>query len=115
MATKQCSTKSLIPAAGYVRMSSGKQERSPAQQKAEILKLAKAEGCRIVVWFTDEAITGDSGPEQRPGFRDMLEAAERGEFKVLLLENGDRLGRFDSVEGAQYFARLRKAGIKIIT
>ena len=45
----------------------------------------------------------------------MLEAAERQEFQVLLLENQDRLGRFDSVEGAQYFARLRNAGVQIIT
>jgi len=52
---RNSSRKSLIPAAGYIRMSSGKQERSPAQQRSEIEKLAKTEGCRIVVWFTDEA------------------------------------------------------------
>ena len=76
-------------------MSSGKQERSPAQQKGENKKLAKREDCEIVLTFSDEAITGDSGPEQRPGFRQLLASAERGEFEVLLLENVDRLGRFD--------------------
>ena len=115
MATKQRSTKSLIRAAGYIRMSSGKQERSPAQQKGEINKLAKVERCRVDLWFSDEAITGDSGPEQRPGFRDLLEAAERGEFEVLLVENGDRIGRFDSLAGAAFYNRLRAAGIRIVT
>jgi len=108
-------TKAKTPAAEYVRMSSGKQERSPAQQRNEIKRLAKSEGCEIVSRFADEAITGDSGPEQRPGFREMLEAAERGEFQVLLLENGDRLGRFDSISGAEYYNRLRTAGIRIVT
>ena len=72
MATKHCSKTRLIRAAQYVRMSSGKQERSPAQQRAEIRRLAKAEGCEIVAKFEDQAITGDSGPEKRPGFRAML-------------------------------------------
>lgn len=107
--------KTLTPAASYVRMSSGKQERSPAQQRGEIKKLAKSEGCEIVNEFSDEAVSGDSGPEQRPGFRAMLESAERGEFSVLLLENGDRLGRFDSISGAEHYNRLRQAGIRIVT
>ena len=115
MAERHSTARTLARAAQYVRMSSGKQERSPAQQKGENRKLAKAEGCEIVVTFSDEAITGDSGPEQRPGFRQLLAAAERGEFEVLLLENVDRLGRFDSLEGAEYYNRLRRAGVKIIT
>lgn len=108
-------SKRPIPAAGYVRMSSSKQERSPAQQRGEILKLAEKLGGEVVLWLSDEAITGDSGPEKRPAFKDMLAAAESGKFRMLLAENQDRIGRFDSLEGAQYFARLRKAGIKIVT
>ena len=89
MTTANSTTRRLLRAAGYIRMSSGKQERSPAQQKGEITKLAKAEACKVVLWFSDEAITGDSGDAERPGFRDMLEAAEAGLFEVLLLENAD--------------------------
>jgi len=86
-----------IPAGAYVRMSSSKQERSPAQQREEITKLAAREGCRVVQWFDDQAITGDSGPDQRPGFRAMLDAARRGRFKALLAYDQDRIGRFDSL------------------
>ncbi len=71
MAARHSTTKRLARAAGYIRMSSGRQERSPAQQKGEITKLAKAEACKVALWFSDEAITGDSGPEQRPGFRSL--------------------------------------------
>ncbi len=115
MAARHSTTKRLAQAAGYIRMSSGKQERSPAQQRGEIDRLAKVEKAEVCLWFSDEAITGDSGPEQRPGFRDMLEDAEAGLFEVLLLENIDRLGRFDSLEGAEHYNRLRRAGIRIVT
>ena len=104
-----------VPAASYIRMSSDKQDRSPDRQRGILVKLAKREACQVVAEFIDEGIHGDSGPEHRSGFGAMLVAAERGDFQVLLLENGDRLGRFDSIEGGQYFARLRRAGIRIIT
>lgn len=35
------------PAVGYIRMSTDKQEESPAQQKAEVLKLADKHGFHI--------------------------------------------------------------------
>ena len=52
----------LTRAASYVRMSTGKQERSPEQQRKEISKLAKREGCEVALQFNDDAVTGDSGP-----------------------------------------------------
>jgi site-specific DNA recombinase len=107
--------KRLNPAAVYIRMSTDKQEESPAQQRAETKKLAASEGCEIVKEYKDDAITGDSGPERRPGFRAMLDGAERGEFQFLLLWDGDRLGRFDSLRGAEHYNRLRDSGVKIIT
>ena len=72
MANANSTKPRLIRAAGCIRMSSSRQERSPAQQKGEINK---------------------PGPEARPGFRDLLEAAEAGLFEVLLVENGDRIVR----------------------
>ena len=94
-------TKSLIPSAAYIRMSNAKQERSPAQQKAEITKLAEREGCRIDHWFQDDAITGDSGLLQQPDFRRMLEAAQEGKYECLLACDQDRIGRFDSIDTGQ--------------
>ena len=59
MATRHSTKPALIPAVIYVRMSSGKQEASPDQQRAEVAKLAKQHGCRIVGEYFDEAISGD--------------------------------------------------------
>ncbi len=108
-------SESLLPAAAYIRMSGHKQERSPAQQKSEIVKLAAREGCRIDHWFQDDAITGDSGPLERPDFRRMLEAAQEGKYQRLLAYDQDRIGRFDSIDAGQWMAPLRTAGVQVIT
>lgn len=50
----------LIPALAYVRMSNSIQEMSIDQQRVEILRYASNNGFRIVRWYTDEAISGDS-------------------------------------------------------
>ncbi len=110
-------TPALTPAACYIRMSSDKQDRSPAQQRAEIAKLAAREGCYVApgLEFIDEGITGDSGPDQRPGFKAMLAAAAAGRFKVLLAYDQDRVGRFDSLDAGKWLAPIRDSGVRIVT
>ena len=74
----------LIPAAAYIRMSGRQQDKSPAEQRLEITKLASREGCQVVEWFTDEAITGDSSTDARVGLAALLSAAKAGNFKLVL-------------------------------
>ena len=111
---KPKSSRSVV-AATYIRMSSAKQERSPGEQREELQLLAEREGCQIVTEFSDEAVTGDSGPSQRPGFHAMLRAAERGEFKILLAYDQDRIGRFDSLDAGKWLSVLREKRVQIIT
>ena len=106
--------KQLIPAVGYVRMSSGKQEASPAQQRAEIKKLAKREGYKIVRWYEDHGISGDKS--RRPEFERMIADAERlGDFSAILCWDQDRFGRFDSIEAGRWIHPLREAGVWLVT
>ena len=51
----------LTPAVAYIRMSSGKQEASPDQQRAEVKKLAKRHKCKILREYFDEAISDGAG------------------------------------------------------
>ena len=74
MAKRKPNGKTRLRAAGYIRMSSSKQESSPAQQRKEIIALAERKGYQIVAWYTDEAISGDE-IEKRPDFRRLLEDA----------------------------------------
>jgi len=109
------STESTIPAVSYIRMSSGQQEASPAQQRAEVKKLAERHGCHIIREYFDEAISGDD-TKKRKAFRQMIEdAQEKGDFCAILCWDQDRFGRFDSIEAGRWIHPLREAGVWLIT
>ena len=103
----------LTPAVAYVRYSSEAQEGSDEQQLDEIRKLADRSGCNVVLTFTDQGITGDSGRELRPDLARMLDAAEAGHFQVLLAWDTSRIGRQDSVEVGDLLKVLKRQGILI--
>lgn len=101
-------------AAAYIRMSTDRQEDSPKQQRAEIRKLAKRENVEIVAWYEDHGITGDS-IDERPDFRRMLNDADSGQFSVVICDNQDRFGRFDSIDAGMVISPLRKSGVRLLT
>lgn len=104
----------LVRAVAYIRMSTGRQEKSPAQQKTELKRFAEREGYDIIAWYDrDKGITGDSGIERRPDFARMLEAAAGRQFEVLLAWDVFRIGRFNSLDAGRWLHVLRDAGIKI--
>ena len=114
MATSHCSTKVLIPAVSYVRMSDAKQEASPDQQRAEIVKLAERHGYQLIREYLDSAISGDR-TEKRVAFRQMREDARQGNFKAVLCWDQDRFGRFDPIEAGYWIKPFRDAGVKLVT
>ncbi len=105
----------LTPAAAYIRMSGRQQDKSPAEQRAEITKLATREGFSIVEWFTDEAITGDSSTSTRPGLAALLTAAKAGTFKVVLAWHTNRVSREDPMDAIVFYNQVRKAGVGLHT
>lgn len=82
-------------AALYLRLSyeqrSGQAEATHERQERDCRALAKRQGLEVVAVFrdTDSAYSGKA----RPGYRAMTEAAERGEFDVLIVWRTDRLYR----------------------
>jgi DNA invertase Pin-like site-specific DNA recombinase len=107
--------KQLIPAAAYIRMSGRQQDKSPAEQRAEIGKLAAREGCQVVAWYADEAVTGDSGTDERPGLAALLADAKARKFTTLLCWHTNRLSRQDPWDAVPTYNTLRKAGVGLIT
>ena len=101
-------------ACGYVRMSSAKQESSPAQQQKEIVALARQKGYELVAWYADESISGDE-IEKRPDFCRMLADTQKGKFQVILCWGQDRFGRFDSLKAGFVVEPLRAAGVHLVT
>ena len=105
----------VLNAAAYIRMSSDKQDKSPEEQRREVTALAKREGYRIAdcSWYVDEGISGDE--HDRPEFRRMILDAERGLVNVILTWDQDRFSRFDLLDAAEYWKKLRDSDVKIIT
>ncbi len=104
----------LIPAVGYIRMSSDRQEASPEQQRAEILKLAEGEGYHIIRWYQDNGIAG--WKEDREGFQRLIaDVEERGDFQAVLCWDQNRFSRFPVLEANHYWYLLDKAGVHLTT
>ncbi len=105
----------MQPAAAYIRMSGRQQDKSPAEQRAEITKLAAREGCRVVEWQSDEAITGNSTTDDRPGLAALLAGAKAGRFTVVLAWHTNRITREDPMDAIVFYNQLRKAGVNLHT
>ena len=95
-------------------MSDDRQERSIADQRAELIAYAKKQEYRILREYTDSGISGDD-THRRAGFLRMREDAQKGEFQVVLSWDQDRFGRFDPIEGGYWILPFRNAGVRLET
>jgi len=115
MADGNCIRSGLIPAVGYLRRSTSRQEKSLDDQRKEIEQYAAANGYDIVGWFIDDGISGDA-TECRNGFLALHKAACNGrDFEVILVWDQDRFGRFDSMEAGYWIHPLRKANVRLVS
>lgn len=105
---------STKPAVGYIRMSTDKQEDSPARQRRDIEEMASRFGYRIITWYEDHGLTGTESAN-RPEFRRLLENAKVGKFHALLLSEQSRMPREDIFDVMIHWRLLRDAGVKIVT
>jgi len=107
--------KNLTPAVSYIRMSSGKQEASPTQQRREVKKLAEKHGYKILREYFDKGISGDA-TEKRKAFQQMIaDAEQKGDFFAILCWDLSRFGRFDSIEAGHWIYPLRRVGVTLAT
>ena len=95
-------------------MSDDRQERSIADQRAELLAYATKHGYRILREYTDAGVSGDD-TKRRAGFLRMREDSQKGEFQVVLSWDQDRFGRFDPIEGGYWILPFRNAGVRLET
>ena len=104
-----------VPAVGYLRRSTSRQEKSLDDQRSEIERYAADHNYRIVRWYQDDGISGDA-TERRDGFLEFHRAACNGrDFDVVLVWDQDRFGRFDSMEAGYWIHPLRKAGVRLVS
>jgi DNA invertase Pin-like site-specific DNA recombinase len=98
----------------YARYSTNMQsERSIDDQFAVCEERCLSEAWTIVARYHDKAMSGSS-MARRTGLLELLEAARRGEFDLVVAESLDRISR-DQEETAGTFKRLKFCGVNIFT
>jgi DNA invertase Pin-like site-specific DNA recombinase len=104
-----------VPAAQYLRMSTEHQQYSLDNQSAAIQKYAEGHGFTVVRTYSDPAKSG-LFLKNRRGLRDLLQDVTGGstDFKVILVYDVSRWGRFqDADEAAHYEFLCKSAGVPI--
>ena len=105
-------------AIGYLRVSTEGQARddktSLDDQRRAVTEKAKAMGCTIGLWFSDEGVTGTTA-EGRPGFMKMLQFCEasrrpNNDPGAILVLNDSRFARLPSDEAAYWRFSFKRLG-----
>lgn len=108
-----------LRAAIYARVSSQAQrDRHTIENQLRVLPaFVASQGWTVVGTFVDDGRSAKSGQlEKRDGFAQLLAAAERREFDVLVVVDVDRLTRTDSIEErARIIGPFQRLGITIAT
>ena len=96
----------------YARFSTDKQSDSSIDDQARnCARYAERYGAAVVGQYADRAISGSS--KDRPEFLAMLDAATRGEFDTLLVDDLSRLSR-KRTETMQIIERFKFRSIRIV-
>lgn len=102
------------PAVGYIRMSTDKQEDSPARQRGEIERMAAKGSYQILCWYEDHGLTGTESLN-RPEFQRLLKDAAAGKFRAVLMYEQSRFSREDALDAMLHWRLFRDAGVKLVT
>ena len=101
-------------AAQYLRMSTDMQECSFPMQREAIGRYAAAQGLRVVRTYADAGKCGLS-LLGRHGLCRLLDdvTAGRADFRVVLVYDVSRWGRFQDCDEAGYYEHICRAGVRV--
>ena len=68
-------------------------DQTVENQIRELKEIAERKGLIVVSQYSDEAISGSKGRDQRKGFDRLIKGAVRKDFDLILVWSVDRLGR----------------------
>jgi DNA invertase Pin-like site-specific DNA recombinase len=100
-------------AVAYVRMSTDRQDLSPAAQRAAIERWTSAKGVAVVAWHEDLGVSGGTPLEERPGLLAAIESVDANGAGVLIVAKRDRLAR-DVLTAALVERLCERKGAKVL-
>jgi len=114
VATQTTPATTRVRAVAYLRRSTKDQAQSLERQRHDLERHAAATGLSITTWYVDDGISGvEDGAAARPGFAQMVAAAERREFDLILVHEISRFGRFDAFQSGSWLHRLKAARVRV--
>lgn len=101
-------------AASYARFSNPTLQDAGSIDDQQLVcqKIARRHDCIIVKEFRDDGISGD-GSLHRDGWLELMQAAKRGDFSVVIVESLSRMSR-DLADSAGFFKRLARLDIQLV-
>ena len=102
-----------FPAVAYIRRSTTGQEESLSIQRDVVQRYAHEHGYRIDEWFEDDGLSGDD--DKRPGFNALIQAAERDDFRFILVVDLSRFSRFKPVTAMKFIGTLDDCDVRLVT
>lgn len=102
-------TKTKIPVAILIRVSTSKQET--ARQLAELKQYAATKGYSVLE-ICEETITGDAAADDRHGLKRVEELAETGKIQKVLVHEISRIARRNSV-AHRFVEKLEQHGVSL--
>jgi DNA invertase Pin-like site-specific DNA recombinase len=115
--TRGCEPRRRLKLVAYTRVSTDRQAEHGLGleiQDTAIRTWAKENGHRIVLWVSDEGVSGSNGLETRIALPDALAAIQSRTAAGLVVYRLDRLAR-DLVLQEQLLAEIRRLGAKVYT
>ncbi len=106
---------SALRAAIYCRYSTDRQRPASIEDQRRTCRaeIIRRRGWQEVAFFSDAEVSG-AVARRRPGYQELLRAAEAGEFDVVVADEFDRLAR-DPEDQASLRKRLRFWGVHLVT
>lgn len=110
--TQQSGTGAI--AVGYLRRSTDRQEQSIPDQRKAIEAYAAKHDLRIILFYTDDSISGTSAVG-RKAFQQMIADAQTPSrsFGLIIVYDVKRFGRVDNDEAGYYRHLLRQNGVEV--
>ncbi|PCI32357.1 MAG: resolvase [Alphaproteobacteria bacterium] len=94
----------------YLRVSTS--EQTTENQQRDLQTIVNQQGWDLVQTFEDHGVSGAKGRDKRPAYDEMLKAATRREFDLIMAWSVDRLGR--SLQGLLGFMEeLNSLGVDL--
>jgi site-specific DNA recombinase len=104
----------ITRAVGYVRVSTGKQEMSPAAQEVKIRAIAELQGAIVVEVFCDRESAKAGSMYKRDGLAQILEMAKRGQVNRIIVAKLDRLTR-SVMDLGEILTLLDRHGVSLVS